>query len=134
MIGPERGDGRGHEVPEGRAAGGDAEHPDAGVGQLVHRPPAAGQGAEGLGGGQRVPLAGGCEDAAALAPDEERAAQVSLQPPDVLAHRALGTAQGAGGRAEIELVGDNDQDAEIFEGHPTRVRISMVWEQNPRID
>src|SRR5690606_21688384 len=54
-------------------------------------------------------LAVGGEPGAAAAPLHERAPDRGLQPPDVLAHRALAEVQGVGGALEAAGVGDSDE-------------------------
>lgn len=118
---PEVDDALGHEVPHGRAAGGDPY--DAAVAAHHFGQPAQREVQAGDALGRRLlehPSGPGGHDPAGL-PFHEPDAGLALQPPYVLTHRRLGAAQVTGHRAEAPGPADGHEDAQIVEGHPGTV-------------
>jgi hypothetical protein len=62
-------------------------------------------------------LAGGRKLDAARRAVQERHAELGLEPPDLLRERRLGDVQALGGAAEVALLGDRDERAEMPELH-----------------
>jgi hypothetical protein len=59
----------------------------------------------------------GSEADVPLAPIEKFGSHLTFQPPDVLAQRRLGDVQALGGSAEVQLVGDAEEQLELTKFH-----------------
>jgi hypothetical protein len=113
----ELGAGPGGELPG--AAGLEADAQDAGPAAPV--PVGDGGDAGGLpdgaaGLGDHVPSGRGGGDAAGV-PVEEAQAEFGLQPPERVGQRGLAHVEGLGGAAEVALVRDRDQVAQLAQLH-----------------